>query len=147
MADDNSPLRQKIFNIAQAQAETGIQPDSMFDDFRWKTMASKAGEILAFGHGRHLSLGGWAVKLTVPTIPIRHNRSPLWIIANPPWHIDAVGGGYIIKARIRTNGQIKLQAGSFNPSLSDHANMPRFFRGCLDSAANLFRKTGPLQLA
>jgi hypothetical protein len=23
---------------------------------------------------------------------IRHDRSPLWIIADPPWHIDAVGG-------------------------------------------------------
>lgn len=23
---------------------------------------------------------------------LRHDRSPLWIIADPPWHTDAVGG-------------------------------------------------------
>jgi len=23
---------------------------------------------------------------------IRHDRSPLWIITDPRWHIDAVGG-------------------------------------------------------
>jgi len=23
---------------------------------------------------------------------LRHDRPPLWIIADPPWHIDAVGG-------------------------------------------------------
>jgi len=23
---------------------------------------------------------------------LRHDRSPLWIVADPPWHIDAVGG-------------------------------------------------------
>jgi hypothetical protein len=23
---------------------------------------------------------------------LRHDRSPLWILADPPWHIDAVGG-------------------------------------------------------
>lgn len=28
---------------------------------------------------------------------LRHDRSPLWILADPPWHTDAVGGGgYII---------------------------------------------------
>ena len=24
---------------------------------------------------------------------LRYDRSPLWIVANPPWHTDAVGGG------------------------------------------------------
>lgn len=23
---------------------------------------------------------------------LRHDRSPLWILTDPPWHIDAVGG-------------------------------------------------------
>jgi hypothetical protein len=23
---------------------------------------------------------------------LRHDRSPLWIVTNPPWHTDAVGG-------------------------------------------------------
>ncbi|MCB1470611.1 MAG: hypothetical protein KDK08_26450, partial [Rhizobiaceae bacterium] len=23
---------------------------------------------------------------------LRHDRPPLWILADPPWHIDAVGG-------------------------------------------------------
>ena len=23
---------------------------------------------------------------------LRHDRSPLWILADPPWHSDAVGG-------------------------------------------------------
>lgn len=23
---------------------------------------------------------------------LRHDRSPLWILADPPWHTDAVGG-------------------------------------------------------
>lgn len=29
---------------------------------------------------------------------LRHDRPPLWIIAAPPWHIDAAGGGHIIRA-------------------------------------------------
>lgn len=29
----------------------------------------------------------------------QHDRSPLWIIADPPWHVDAIGGGYIINAQ------------------------------------------------
>lgn len=30
---------------------------------------------------------------------LRHDRSPLWILADPPWHTDAVGGGHIIRAK------------------------------------------------
>lgn len=29
---------------------------------------------------------------------LRRDRSPLWIRADPPWHTDAVGGGYIVRA-------------------------------------------------
>ncbi len=29
---------------------------------------------------------------------LRHDRSPLWIVADPPWHTEAVGGGHIIRA-------------------------------------------------
>jgi hypothetical protein len=30
---------------------------------------------------------------------LRHDRSALWILTDPPWHIDAAGGGYIINAQ------------------------------------------------
>ncbi len=29
---------------------------------------------------------------------LRHDRSPMWILADTPWHTDAVGGGHIINA-------------------------------------------------
>jgi hypothetical protein len=39
---------------------------------------------------------------------LRHDRSPLWILADPPWHIDAVGGGYIINAGLHARLSIVL---------------------------------------
>jgi hypothetical protein len=32
---------------------------------------------------------------------LRHDRSPLWILADPPWHIDAVGGAVTSSEPIR----------------------------------------------
>lgn len=31
---------------------------------------------------------------------LRHDRLPEWSVAIPPWHVDAVGGGYIINANL-----------------------------------------------
>lgn len=28
---------------------------------------------------------------------LRHDRSPLWFLADPPWYIDAVAGGHSIR--------------------------------------------------
>jgi hypothetical protein len=30
---------------------------------------------------------------------LRHDRSPLWILTDPPWHINAVGGSHIVEAQ------------------------------------------------
>ncbi|WP_372834167.1 hypothetical protein, partial [Puniceibacterium confluentis] len=35
---------------------------------------------------------------------LRHDRPPLWIIADPPWHIDAVGGRSHHQSHIREIG-------------------------------------------
>ena len=54
MADNDAALGQNIFNIAQAQAETEVQPHRIFDDLWRETMAFEVWEILAFGHDEHL---------------------------------------------------------------------------------------------
>ena len=33
---------------------------------------------------------------------LRHDRPPLWIVADPPWHIDAVGGAVTSSEPIAT---------------------------------------------
>jgi hypothetical protein len=37
---------------------------------------------------------------------LRHNRSPLWILADPPWHIDAVGGRALHHQRLANVGVV-----------------------------------------
>jgi hypothetical protein len=39
---------------------------------------------------------------------LRHDRSPLWILADPPWHIDAVGG----RSHHQSHASIRMDAHS-----------------------------------
>lgn len=66
MANNDAALGQKIFNITKAQAKPKIQPDSVFNDFGWETMAFEARRIFAFGHDEHLRSIGATVNLTIP---------------------------------------------------------------------------------
>ncbi len=68
------------------------------------------GELLAHKHGTHRRRQYRKVHLAMDTATgdiraveftssregdsgnLRHDRSPLWIVADPPWHRDAVGG-------------------------------------------------------
>ena len=53
--DDDASLSQQIFNIAEAQTETVVKPDSMANDFGRKPMALVTRAVRL--HGRILSVG------------------------------------------------------------------------------------------
>jgi len=47
---------QKVFNISQAQAETEVQPDRLFNAFWREAVAFEAERVLTFGHVRCLEM-------------------------------------------------------------------------------------------
>jgi hypothetical protein len=45
VADGDAPLRQKIFHISKAQAESVVEPNSMANDIRWKSISVISGRV------------------------------------------------------------------------------------------------------
>jgi hypothetical protein len=54
--DKDSTLREQLFNVAEAQAESVVQPDAMADDFRRKPIAAVIGWIRF--HPKSLTMAG-----------------------------------------------------------------------------------------
>jgi hypothetical protein len=69
VADDDATLGEQIFNIAQAEGETMIEPDGVRDDASRKTMAFQEGSNGVGFHPNSLHGEPQANNLTVPGRP------------------------------------------------------------------------------
>lgn len=65
MADGNPWFRQQVFDIAQAQAETEVKPNSVFEDFCRKAVAFEARVVPVFCYAGCLEMRGGPVNLTI----------------------------------------------------------------------------------
>jgi hypothetical protein len=45
VADGDAPLCQRIFHISEAQAKSVVEPNSVADDIRWKSIAAISGQV------------------------------------------------------------------------------------------------------
>jgi hypothetical protein len=61
MRDNDSPLRQEVLDVSEAQTESMIQPDGVTDDLRWESVSVEAVRFAI--HRQSLARDG---NLTVP---------------------------------------------------------------------------------
>jgi hypothetical protein len=69
VADGDASLCQKIFHISEAQAESVVEPNSMADNIRWKSVAAITGQV---GFHPLSLLGSPQLDNTMKSIPIVH---------------------------------------------------------------------------
>ncbi len=73
VADRDSPLCEKVFDISVAEIESVVKPDSIADDI-WR-------EAMAFISIHRRIIPFWGVKLSEP-VPGIHSRRPVGLLAD-----------------------------------------------------------------